>query len=458
MLHSIAKRFSASAAGVLLARMMALVSVFGLNAILARRLSPDDFGQFILIFSLTGLASLFACVGLNRSIVKRIAEDQKLDPDTAIRVIRFGLTVSLIGGCFVGIVAAFASLFLSDSHTVSAPMRSILFCSIIIVRSVHLLLAESARGFHERIWSNLFGSPAGGPIPHLLFVAMLLVFPQPSLLLVLCLYLSAFVVTCPLLAWKVRQLASSQTPKPATAQECNAQTHSDAALLMSVGVPLMFTQTCGLAMSQADIWIAGCLAAPAAIAIYAAAQRMLALLTISLQIASTAIINFVPELAKSNNKQKLQQMVGLAANVGGLPGFALALVFLIFAESILTIVFGEHYAQAALILRILTAGQIVCLLTGPCEITLMMAGQQKTTLIVNVVAAIAIAVAGSFAVLQFGMVGLAVAIATVTSLQNCANWYLTHRLLGVWTHVGASSPVSAIQSFLHVSTKKKSHA
>lgn len=456
MLQSIAKRFSASAAGVLLARVMALVSVFGLNAILARRLSPEDFGKFILIFSLAGLASLFACVGLNRSIVKRIAEQKDLDRETAIRVVGFGLRVAFFGGCIVGTVAAVASLFLAESQTLGTPTRAFLFGAIIVVRSVHLLLAESARGFHERIWSNLFGGPAGGPVPHLLFVVLLLVFQQSSLLFVLSLYLASFVVTCPLLGWKVLQLANSRTVG-AEEVTANAEMYSETAMLMSVGVPLMFTQTCGLAMSQADIWIAGCLAAPAAIAVYAAAQRMLGLLTISLQIASTAIVNFVPELAKSPNKQKLQQMVGLAANVGGIPGFALAIVFLIFAESILTIIFGEHYAQAALILRILTAGQIVCLLTGPCEITLMMAGQQKTTLKVNVVAALFIAVVGSFAVMNFGMVGLAVSIATVTSLQNIANWYLTHRLLGIWTHVGASSPIPAFQSFLHASTKKRSH-
>jgi O-antigen/teichoic acid export membrane protein len=206
--------------------------------------------------------------------------------------------------------------------------------------------------------------------------------------------------------------------------------------LFVFGIPLMVTQACGLAMSQADIWIAGAMAAPAAIATYAAAQRMLALLTIPLQIAGTAIINFVPELA-AKDRSKLQTMVSLAATVGGLPGIALAVIFMVFAEQILTLVFGGHYAGGAIILRILAAGQVICLLTGPCEIVLMMAGRQKTTLRVNVCAALALVVCGPLAVRGYGMTGLAVAIATVTALQNLVNWHLAGRLLGIATHVGA---------------------
>jgi O-antigen/teichoic acid export membrane protein len=197
----------------------------------------------------------------------------------------------------------------------------------------------------------------------------------------------------------------------------------------------MLTQACGLALSQADVWIAGAMAAPAAVATYAAAQRMLALLTVPLQIAGTAIVNLVPELA-GKDKSKLQSMVSLASVVGAVPGVVLAVVFLLFAEQTLAIVFGSHYAEGAPILRLLAVGQIICLLTGPCELVLMLAGQQKVTLRVNVCAAIALLIVGPLAVVGFGTTGLAAAIATVTATQNLVNWYLAKRLLGISTHVG----------------------
>ena len=439
---AIAKRFTSSRARRAVSRVVALVAIFGLNAILARSLSPNDFGLFVLFFSLAGLFSLIACLGINRSIVKRIAENNDISSQAAHELLRFSLLTAVAGGCVVGVAAGVGSYVLLPESS-SPTMRAILFGGIVLVRTVHLVLAEAARGFHERLWSNLFGGPAGGPVPHLLFVGLLLLFigyVQGALVLALGLYLVAFVVTLPLLWIRVFTLVkenSAQTPAKRNKQTDNQVPHGNASDgLLVLGIPLMLTQTCGLAMSQADIWIAGAMAAPAAIAMYAAAQRMLALLTIPLQIAGTAIVNFVPELA-AKNKSKLQKMVGLAATVGGLPGMVLALIFMLFAEQILAVVFGSHYETSADILRILTAGQIVCLLTGPCEIVLMMAGQQQTTLRVNVCAAIALVILGPLSIIGYGMTGLAVAIATVTATQNLVNWYLAHRLLGVATHVRA---------------------
>ena len=436
---AIAKRFTASALGVLLARVIALVAVFGLNAILARSLSPEDFGAFVLFFSLTGLASLVACVGLNRSIVKKIAASRNICRQSAHRLLRFGLLIAIVGGSIVGFIAGVGSyILLPESATVSTSLRAFLFGGMILVRTVHLVLAEAARGFHERIWSNLFGGLGGGPVPHLLFVGLLLLphgYGHDSLAVALGLYLVAFTGTLPLLWMRVFALGNEDFEQD-LAEQSDLARKPVADGLLALGVPLMLTQACGLAMSQGDIWIAGAMAAPAAVAMYAAAQRMLALLTIPLQIAGTAIVNFVPELA-AKDKPKLQNMVGLAATVGGLPGIALALIFMVFAEQILAIVFGSHYADSAHILRILTAAQFVCLATGPCEIVLMMAGQQNATLRVNVCAATALVIVGPLATFGYGMYGLAAAIATVTATQNLVNWYLARRLLGISTHVGA---------------------
>ena len=431
---SITKRFTASAAGVLIARIIALVSVFGFNAILARSLSPADFGQFVLIFSLASVSSLIACVGLNRLIVKRLAEATNLSTEAAIRIVKAGLKVACLGGCIVGVIAGVLSTLLEPSPSSSHLLRAMLFGGIILLRTLHLVIAESARGMHDRLWSNLFGSPAGGPLPHLLFVLLLLGVPtlRVTLFGVLALYLVAYLATLPMLWFAVRRTTKSLASAP-----FNSLDNVRELAVLSVGVPLMFTQTCGLAMSQADLWIAGAMVAPAAIALYGAAQRMLGLLTIPLQIAGTAIVNFVPGMAKDEDG-RLQSMVGLAANVGGIPGTILAIGFLVFAETILSVVFGESYAQAAFFLRVLTIGQVVCLLTGPCEISLMMAGHEKTTAKVNIVAAITLFLVGGLVTFQFGLNGLAITIACVTATQNLANWLLARHLLGIWTHVGAT--------------------
>jgi len=431
-----------------MARVLAFVSVFGFNALLARALAPSDFGLFLLMFSLAGLASLLGCAGLNRALVKRIAElDQNANPRYVRKLVNMGLTTGLIGGALIGLIGGAVTCYFSPAATessVATPwMIGALFSGIIWLRTIHLVMAETARGFHEKTWSNLFGSPAGGPLPHLLFLVLLTIawqwFELSSLAAALTLYLVSFAITLPPLVFRVYWLRVKGSKNSQTKFQKSRLTQNDKTTdsLMLLALPLMLTQTFGLTMSQADLWLAGAMAVPASLAIYCAAQRMLAFLTIPLQVAGTGIVSFVPELVANRQNKRLQELVGLAATLAGVPGILVGFGFLLFPEAVLTFAFGEYYAQGANLLRILAIGQIICIITGPCEIVLMMAGHQNKTLLVNTIAAIAIFTLGPLGIIYFGMWGLAVAIATITSCQNLANWVLTKRLLGIRTHVGA---------------------
>jgi len=205
-----------------------------------------------------------------------------------------------------------------------------------------------------------------------------------------------------------------------------------------LAIPLMLTQSFGLTLSQADIWLAGALVLPASIAVYCAAQRMLAFLTIPLQISGTAILSFIPELISKRKSKQLQEMIGLATFASGVPAILIGCVLLLFPETILSIVFGEFYTQAAMILQVLVVGQLICVLTGPCEIVLMMAGHQNKTLIVNIIAAAAIFTLGPIGIFVNGITGLAIAMCLVTIFQNSVNWLLARKLVGVSTHFDVS--------------------
>ena len=430
------ERFARSAQGVLLARVVAMGAVFGFNSILARTLPPEQFGTFVFLFSVSTLAALVANLGLNRGIVKKIAEDESSSAEESTHILRLGILTVLAGGAIAGTLIGIATYFLLPSSAFASPWwQPALVGGIVLVRAMHLLIAEAARGFQDRFWSNMFGGPTGGPAPHLLFVFLLLgnfVVVGDGLINALVLYFASFVVTLPFLLAGVFALPKKE-PRSSSRENrvSNEVTYSS---LLLLGIPLMLTQVCGVAIMQADIWIAGAMTTTATIAIYAAAQRMLGLLTLSLQIAGTAILNIVPELA-SKNRTALQKMVSLAASLGGIPGIILAVIFVVFAEQLLAIVFGSQYESSATILRILTLGQIVCLMTGPCEVVLMMSGHQKITFRVNLFAALAILSLGPVAVFFYEIQGLAVIVAAITSVQNLTNCYLTQRLLGVSTHV-----------------------
>ena len=430
MLEKQNKRLASSAAWVLLARVMAFVSVFGITAIAARAFVPANFGLFALLFSLLGLTSLVATFGLNRALVKVFAaSDAEASPNEVL-----AWSVKMVLAVSAGL-AILCTIVLGNLTT--WPLAT-MFGLIVCLRALHLLLAESCRGSHEKVWSNLFGGISGGPLPHLIVLVLI-----SGLWFLGSLTLGSFLLVYALVAsitlWplysKSKSLAAALSES--SFQKAEPSSGQPSMGVMALAIPLMFTQVFGLALSQADIWLAGALVAPAVLGIYAAAQRMLAFLTVPLQISNTAMVSFIPELHSRGETDKLQRMIGLAATVSSIPALIIGGLFIAFAEPILSLAFGEFYAQSANLLRILTVGQVVCVLTGPSEVVLMMTGHQRITWRINLVAVIAIVACGTLALVHGGLIGLAIVLSSATCIQNLTTWYLAKKLVGIATHCGA---------------------
>ena len=263
---------------MLIARVLAFVSVFGFNAVLARCLVPADFGLFALLFSLATLTSLLASCGMNRALVKVLASESSHDAATLNRVVKLGVYTSIIAGLIVGAIALTVCANFLPSSGETSWLIACMFGGIVLVRNVHFVLAETTRGFHETRWSNLFGGPAGGPIPHLIFLCALIGFWQTtsimSLAFVLCIYLVCLLVSLPPLVWKLYSLRNQTvrsafvrtTGSTTDLRESTAPPKQSAFTAKSIwvlAIPLMLTQTFGLTLSQADIWMAGVLVLPA---------------------------------------------------------------------------------------------------------------------------------------------------------------------------------------------------
>jgi len=432
--RTILSRFSSSACGVLISRVLALIAVFGFNAVLARTLVPAEFGMFALLYSLVMLACLVASLGMNRALVMVLADERySLDRVQLRQLLAMGVWTSVLAGLVAAAIAWLGvHTFLPEIGSNSRAMIALLFAAIVLIRNVHFVLAETLRGFHETNWSNLFGGNAGGPLPHLIFLIALIAFRVTTLSEVLVIYLVCFLITLPPLVYK---LFSLELPDRGASKFSGETINAPLSLpnLWGLAVPIMLTQAFGLTICQADIWLAGAMLLPASIAIYCSAQKLLAFLTMPLQISGTAMISFVPELISRDAKRELQEVVGIATFVSAIPTILIATVLVVFAAPVLTLIYGEYYAAGALVLQVLVVGQVVCVLAGPCEMVLMMAGHQKKTLYVNIAAAIFISIFGPLGILWFGITGLAVAMGAVTIGQNVFNVWLVQRLVGIDT-------------------------
>lgn len=477
MNESLIKKFASSAGFVLVARLMAFVAMFGFNALLARALSPQEFGVFVLLLSLLVLISLFSNGGLNIAVVKLISESHDSKAVTTgsaeinsaathsvatTKLLSKLILVVLVLSLALATLAYFlAAHWLTGVLPSNANSIALLFAVCALLRSLHLILAESARGFHDRIWSNLFGGIAGGPLPHFLFLVFLGVAywdGDLNLEKALGCYLLAFLVTLPVVALKLFQLnrkhvaLGGQDVTAETGRGCVGPGNS---ALLALAIPLLMTQVLGVGIAQTDIWLAGALVAPGALAVYAVAQRMLAFLTVPLQITNTAIIADVPQLFKQRKMLQLQKLVSLAANVSALPAMIVGAILLAFPETILSFAFGQYYGSGALFLMILVIGQLICVATGPCQVVLVMTGHEKTAMLVNFFTAIFAIMSGLVGVCYFSMAGLAAAVSLTIVLQNVCNWWIVKKRVGIDTRCGLN--LSELSMFFNLLKLKKAY-
>ncbi len=119
----------------------------------------------------------------------------------------------------------------------------------------------------------------------------------------------------------------------------------------------------------------------------------------------------------------------------GVTLLALALCALL-GEHVLA-VFGPEYVQGQTALMLLVATQVVRAAFGPSNAVLTLLGEQRTNLLVTILAFIVLAVATLLLGSLFGLVGAAAAVFAATLFWSAASAFVLHRAAGLRVDVFA---------------------
>src|SRR5262249_2149036 len=154
------------------------------------------------------------------------------------------------------------------------------------------------------------------------------------------------------------------------------------------------------------------------------------------QMAMLTIVSSIPRLHALKQHAALERLVRGAATAAAIPSLAAITLLMLFPKQLLTLVLGSAYAAAAPVLMVMAVRHIVLILSGNPQHVLTMTGRHRLVLIVNLVSAAVLIVAGYGGARWFGPVGLAAASAGSLMVQNGLLWALARRDLNIWTHVG----------------------
>ena len=143
-------------------------------------------------------------------------------------------------------------------------------------------------------------------------------------------------------------------------------------------LPLLFVGAAGIINQRISTVMVGAMLGPEAAGIFDVALKGSSLVSFALMAVNMPLAPAVAELYAKGEKERLQRLVTKSARVALLGSLPVALVMIIFGREVLSI-FGKDFTGGSSVLAILSAGQLINVITGPVGILLNMTGHEWDT-------------------------------------------------------------------------------
>ncbi len=410
------------------------LTVFAANILLARLLSPEEMGTYFLILSLVLSTTIIAQLGLTRTIVRLVAESVGTDrPARAHLAVLWTIRLAGIGALVMACVMAFGGgawvaeyLF----HSMAMSQVAGLAAVWMVLITFQQLMAEIYRGFHDIRLATIFGGLITGFLSMIMFLGLWFLrgySDMRQIILITLVAVCSNVALSSLVLWK--KLTVLPSPK---GDEIGVVE------ILRISWPLWVTSLALFMLSQSDLWVMGLLRSTEEVAVYGAAVRIVALLTMPILLVNAVVPPLIAEMHAQGETEELEKVLRTLATFAGLPALIMCGLFIFFGDSILGVVFGEYYQVGGVVLTILSIGQLANVWAGSCGLTLMLTGHQLVMMVITVFCGILAVVGGVWFVQLYGGIGVAGATATGMFLQNLLMLFFAKKKVGVWTHVKLS--------------------
>jgi len=426
---SIKKKLILGSAWALSGRIFMVAFALALNGILARLLSPEDMGVYFISLTIVATVAAVAPLGMNQAVVRLVAESiAKQSFEEARGAVL--LTIKTVLACSVMLSILFYAgigewLAVDVFKTLTIKSLLILIAIWIIARSLQDTIAECFRGFHAIGMATLFGGLLSSALSLFFCTIVWWLYEDISLPLMIGCIVAAIVGNVLLSTIFLYQ----RLPKNIQSKQLHARG------VFHISLPLWGSGLLLMLMAQLDIWVLGIVSNETDVALYGAAVKLVMLVSMPLMIINAVVPPLIAELHAKGELTTLEKTLRMVATVAGIPAFGVLLIFMLWGDVFLGLVYGDYYKDAALLLAILCVGQFVAVFGGACGYTLSMTGHQKSLLIIMSVTTLITLVSIVPMANYFGVIGVAIMTSSWQVLLHMTALFITRKKVGVWTHI-----------------------
>ena len=415
------------------------------NGVLTRLLTKQEFGVYLLAFSIISLGAVVGSFGLPKTVLRFIAESMTLgQPGRARRAIYTALGLGVVGTvgtslAYLFMVGDLVGRHLFDSSALIAVIG--LTAGWMAISTMQEIVAETFRGFHDIRMATLFGGLAtGGKSAGLIMRAVLLAcllllastIEHTDVRTVMLVSIGSGAASSLLAVMFLHRRVSSLGTQGADDPISTKDTLRDAFPLLAISL------TSFVLLSAADLWILGFFRSTEEVGLYGAASRLVTLIAMPLLITNLVLPPIIAEMYAHGRTVRLERALRSFSTVSGVPSLLVLIVFMLLGGPILGVVYGSGYQSAAMVLVLLSVGKLAAVWAGSCGAVLQFTGHQGSMLRVNLLTSPLFIIGALLVVRDYGPIGVASMTAAITVLQNVALVLVTKRKTGMWTHVSLS--------------------
>jgi O-antigen/teichoic acid export membrane protein len=414
------------------------------NIAVVHLLTVRQSGEYFIAFSVATVSAILIRFGLDKSVVRFIAESRLGGTRESTRVVVAATLVVMAGICFpVGFIFLSTWPWVAVHVFGSQDLAQLVMPTAvwIVTEAGRLVVSEALRGVLAVRSATILGN-AGRATLSLALLLSIAQFGTVSLRSVLIVNAVTNVVVLVLAVGtllRVTLLTSDakvnrSAPRDIEQASRLARRLAEACGTLLVGsLPFYVVALMSFMTNGSDVLLAGAVLEKNDVAYYAAASRLAQALSLPMIAVTLWLGPAIPGMIAGQDSHHLEHKIRSASSVAAMPVLLVGVGVAVFNETIVAIVYPDELYPAGPLLAVLAVGTLVTTITGPNGFVLMMAGHTgivvKVTLGVTLVQVALMCVAA----ITIGVVGLAIASASGTVMLNLAYSSLVRKRLGIRT-------------------------
>ena len=396
-------------------RIVNMVLGYVLLLVIARSLGKEAVGSYHLVLAWGSLLALLGAMGLNTSVVRFVAQYHAKRQHLAVAklyrsVLRLTIPLGLLLGGVIFLLAPTLAVSIYEDASLALHFQLIAVSIPFLV--IALLNVEFIRGWKIISWSEFFRNLSVTLIVLIGTLIGLQFFKAdylPVLFYAIGTMLAAVVTT-----WFIVRRLQANSQDVALARASSPFSFKKH---LQVSVPMILTSFIQLLNGRIDIIMLGWFHPTALVGVFGVAFKVSVISDFVISALKTIAMPKISELYWAGDTDDLRKMLRVSTRLIFFSGIPVALVLLIFPETILSWI-GDGYEAGATTLRIFAIAQFISASAGLVGAFMNMTGNQKIfTRMVGVATLVNIAL-NLLLIPTYGMEGAAIGTLVSTIIWN----------------------------------------